>query len=186
MRGSRVSTSANAMTPCRAPFDSDRPRHQTGARGAGNAGTAASMAADSDGLQNACPIGAALWRCLRPVPCDPPDPLLEAALLHHGQNVTAPSSPIGPQGVTKTGGAKSHGRPQAKDVAFPSRHASQSPGAAPRGPRRVRQLWRTETAASRLQPLRLLRRTRGCAGRRCAEGRGSRLTPGRGVASLLP
>ena len=97
-----------------------------------------------------------------------------------------PSCPVGPQGVTKTGGAQSHGRSQAKDVAVPPRHATQPPGAAARGPRRVPELRRTEAAAPRLQPLRLLRRTRGRAGRRCAEGRCSRLTPGRGVASLLP
>ena len=87
--------------------------------------------------------------------------------------------------VTPTGGAQYNGRTQAKDLAVTAGHATQPPGAAERGARRVPQLRRVEAPASCLQPLRPLRRARGCCGRQDAEGRDSRLTPGRGARASL-
>ena len=66
--------------------------------------------------------------------------------------------------------------PEEKDLAVAARHAAQPRGAGPGGPRRMPQLRRTEAPASRLQPLRLLRRARGGRRREGAEGRGSGLT----------
>jgi hypothetical protein len=87
--------------------------------------------------------------------------------------------------VTPTGGAQYNGRTQAKDLAVKAGHATQPPGASERGARRVPELRRIEAPASCLQPLRPLRRPRGCCGRQDAEGRDSRLTPGRGARASL-
>ena len=61
--------------------------------------------------------------------------------------------------------------PKRKTSPVPRRHAPQPPGAAARGPRRMRQLRRTEAAAPRLQPLRPLRRARSRRSREAAAGR---------------
>ncbi len=87
--------------------------------------------------------------------------------------------------VTPTGGAQHNGRTQAKDLAVKAGYATQPPGASEGGARRVPELWRIEAPASCLQPLRPLRRPRGCCGRQDVEGRDSRLTPGRGARASL-
>ena len=82
-------------------------------------------------------------------------------------------------------GALSHGRTEEKDLPVARGHASQSPGADARGACRMRQLRRTEAAASRVQPLWPLRRARSCRSREAATGRCTGLRPGRGVRPVF-
>ena len=83
-------------------------------------------------------------------------------------------------GVTETGGAQSHGRTQAKNLAQPARDAPQPRGIADRGTCRMPQLWGAEAAAPCLRALRVLQWARGGGGRKGAEGRrpGLKASPG--------
>ena len=83
-------------------------------------------------------------------------------------------------------GALAHGRTEEKDHTVAPGHASRASCAAEGDACRMRELWRAQAPAPRLQPLRLLRRARGRSRRQGAAGRCPRLSRGSGMGLIRP